>query len=256
MLAFSCKCRGFCPSCGARRMAQQAAHLLDHVLPDAPVRQWVLTLPFELRYLSAYDAEACSAIRRIYMRSIFDWQKRVGKAMGVHYPAPGAVNVMQRFDSALRLNVHFHSIVIDGVYGDEEDPILHETPAPSPEELGEILTQIQKRVLRYLQRRNMLEEGEFRPVVGEEDQALAGLASAALMGPRTIGAKAAAWITHLGRDPHAEVTFARGKHSAALHGFSLYAGPRIDPCATHRIEKLARYIARPPIATPVTARAL
>ena len=53
-------------------MAQQAAHLLDHVLPDTPVRQWVLTLPFELRYLCAYDVEACSAIRRIYMQSLFD----------------------------------------------------------------------------------------------------------------------------------------------------------------------------------------
>ncbi len=30
--AFSCKRRGFCPSCGARRMAQTAAHLVDHVI--------------------------------------------------------------------------------------------------------------------------------------------------------------------------------------------------------------------------------
>jgi len=86
-----------------------------------------------------------------------------------------------------------------------------------------------------------------KPVAGEEDQALAGLVSATLMGPRTIGAKAAAWITHLGRGPHTELTFARGKHCAALHGFSLYAGPRIDPCSTHRIEKLTRHIVSPPI---------
>ena len=30
LLAFSCKRRGFCPSCGARRMPQTAAHLVDH----------------------------------------------------------------------------------------------------------------------------------------------------------------------------------------------------------------------------------
>ena len=42
-------------------------------------------------------------------------------------------------------------------------------PAPSPEDLGEILTQIHKRVLRYLERRHMFEEGESRSVVGEED---------------------------------------------------------------------------------------
>jgi len=44
LVAFSCKGRGFCPSCGGRRMAERAAHLVDHVLPDVPIRQWVLTL--------------------------------------------------------------------------------------------------------------------------------------------------------------------------------------------------------------------
>jgi hypothetical protein len=45
LVACSCKGRGFCPSCGARRMADLAAHLVDAVLPHAPVRQWVLSLP-------------------------------------------------------------------------------------------------------------------------------------------------------------------------------------------------------------------
>ena len=45
LIAFSYKRRGFCPSCGARRMAQTAAHLVDHVIPHVPVRQWVLSLP-------------------------------------------------------------------------------------------------------------------------------------------------------------------------------------------------------------------
>ena len=49
LLAFSCKRRGFCPSCGGRRMADTAAHLVDHVLPEVPIRQWVLTLPYALR---------------------------------------------------------------------------------------------------------------------------------------------------------------------------------------------------------------
>lgn len=39
LLAFSCKRREFCPSCGARRMSQTAAHLVDHVvIPHVPVR--------------------------------------------------------------------------------------------------------------------------------------------------------------------------------------------------------------------------
>ncbi|MGH8503998.1 MAG: transposase zinc-binding domain-containing protein [Gammaproteobacteria bacterium] len=39
LVAFSCKRRGFCPSCGARRMVETAAHLVDHVIPRVPVRQ-------------------------------------------------------------------------------------------------------------------------------------------------------------------------------------------------------------------------
>jgi ribosomal protein S27E len=38
LLASSCKRRGFCPSCGARRMSQTAAHLVDQVIPHVPVR--------------------------------------------------------------------------------------------------------------------------------------------------------------------------------------------------------------------------
>jgi ribosomal protein S27E len=49
LVAFSCKRRGFCPSCGARRMSETAAHLVDSVLPVEPIRQWVLSFPFQIR---------------------------------------------------------------------------------------------------------------------------------------------------------------------------------------------------------------
>jgi Transposase zinc-binding domain len=52
-LAFSCKRRGFCPSCGAKRMSETAAYLVDYVIPSVPVRQWVLSLPIALRVLLA-----------------------------------------------------------------------------------------------------------------------------------------------------------------------------------------------------------
>ena len=53
LVAFSCKRRGFCPSCGARRMAESAALLVDEVFPEQPVRQWVLSFPYPLRFLFA-----------------------------------------------------------------------------------------------------------------------------------------------------------------------------------------------------------
>ena len=50
LVPFSCKRRGFCPSCLGRRMCDFAAHLRDHVMPHVPVRQWVPTVPFGLRF--------------------------------------------------------------------------------------------------------------------------------------------------------------------------------------------------------------
>ena len=49
LVAFSCQGRAVCPSCNARRMVATAAHLVDHVLPPLPLRQWVLSVPKRLR---------------------------------------------------------------------------------------------------------------------------------------------------------------------------------------------------------------
>jgi hypothetical protein len=63
--------RGFCPSCGGRRMAERAAHLVDHVLPpDVPVRQWVLSVPHRLRYRLAYDHRLCRTVLGVFVRAL------------------------------------------------------------------------------------------------------------------------------------------------------------------------------------------
>ena len=65
LVPFSCKGRGFCPSCGGRRMTEGAARLVDGILPHVPVRQWVLSLPHRLRYLIAWDHELCRAVLNV-----------------------------------------------------------------------------------------------------------------------------------------------------------------------------------------------
>ena len=116
LVAFSCKGRGFCPSCGGRRMADTAAFLVDRVLPRVPVRQWVLTLPYRMRYLCAYEPELCRGVRRIFVRAVFSHFRRRAREKGVEGGRSGAVVFVQRFDSALRLNLHFHALFLDGVF--------------------------------------------------------------------------------------------------------------------------------------------
>jgi hypothetical protein len=128
---FSCKGRGFCPSCGGRRMAEIAARLVDDILPRSPIRQWVLSLPRPLRYRLAYDAKLCSAVLGVYLRALFGWLRRRARRTGVRDGQPGAVTLVQRFGSAVNLNLHYHTLALDGVYR-ERDGAASFWPVPPP----------------------------------------------------------------------------------------------------------------------------
>ena len=101
--AFSCKSRGICPSCGGRRMADTAAHLVDGVIPDVAVRQWVLSPPHALRYRVAYDSPLLAALIRIFIRAIFSSLRRRARDCGIPRGQCGAVAFVQRFGSGLNL---------------------------------------------------------------------------------------------------------------------------------------------------------
>ena len=62
LVAFSCRRRGFCPSCGARRMGESAALLVDEVFPEQPVRQWGEGRPF-VRWTNAAPRTAGQDVR-------------------------------------------------------------------------------------------------------------------------------------------------------------------------------------------------
>jgi hypothetical protein len=117
LVADSCHARAVCPSCTSRRMAEVAAHLTDHVLPsEAPIRQWVLSLPHRVRYLLARDPELCREVRGIFVRAVQSFYVHRARDQGLAGGRCGAVVHTQRSDSALRLNVHFHTLWPDGVF--------------------------------------------------------------------------------------------------------------------------------------------
>jgi len=70
LVAFSCKRRGFCPSCCGKRMTENAALLVDTVLPHQPMRQWVLSVPFPLRLLFASQPQVMGKALKIVYRVI------------------------------------------------------------------------------------------------------------------------------------------------------------------------------------------
>jgi len=95
---FSCKARAVCPSCGGRRMAERAAHLVDHVLPAVPIRQWVLSLPFRLRYVLAWDHTLCRKVLAVHVRALRAFYRRRARRQGIPDGETGAVTAIQRWE--------------------------------------------------------------------------------------------------------------------------------------------------------------
>jgi len=89
LLAFSCKKRGFCPSCGARRMAESARHLVEEVFGPRPVRQWVLSFPYPLRFLFASRPDAIGPVLGIVHRVIVGWLAAQAQKQGSEYSFSG-----------------------------------------------------------------------------------------------------------------------------------------------------------------------
>ena len=105
-------------------MADTAAHLVDRVFPLVPVRQWVLSVPYALRYRLAYDSDLVTAVLQIFIRALFGFYRLMARDYGIGRTQCGAVTFVQRFGSSANVHVHFHVVCIDGVYA----PRLDGTP--------------------------------------------------------------------------------------------------------------------------------
>ena len=136
-------------------MADTAAHLVDRVFPEVPIRQWVLSLPFALRYCLAYDSRLVRDVLRIFIRAVFSsLRRRARKRAGIRSAQCGAVTLVQRFGGSINLNIHLHSLVLDGVYyRDAEGQICFQRlPPPSDSEVRRVTERIARRIMRLLDR--------------------------------------------------------------------------------------------------------
>lgn len=94
-------------------MAESAALLADDVLQGYPIRQWVLSLPIPLRLLLARYPSELSKVMVIIYRAISTHIVSRGGFSNKHAKT-GAVTIIQRFGSALNLNIHFHKLFLEG----------------------------------------------------------------------------------------------------------------------------------------------
>ncbi|AUX29006.1 MULTISPECIES: transposase zinc-binding domain-containing protein [Sorangium] len=86
LVAFSCKGRGFCPSCLGRRICATAANLIEDVLPEVAHRPWVLTFPLPWRRRLAQDGALFGVLTRIFVESVerFYEERAARRALAPH----------------------------------------------------------------------------------------------------------------------------------------------------------------------------
>jgi len=255
LVAFSCKCRGFCPSCGARRMVESAALLLEEVLPHQPMRQWVLSVPFPLRLLFAREPVIMGKVLGLVYRAVAS--HLIKKAGFKHKTAQtGAVTLIQRFGSALNLNIHFHMLFLDGVYvlakSQEERAVFRQLAAPTHQELATLAHTISCRIGRYLERQGLLvrdSENSYLSTDNLEDDSLSELQGHSITYRIAVGPQAGKKVFTLQMLPEqspAEHSLAK---VAKVAGFSLHAGVASKAHQRKKLERLSCYIARPAVST-------
>jgi len=252
LVAFSCKGRGFCPSCGGRRMTERAAHLVDHVWPEVPVRQWVLTLPPRVRYALAWRHDLCTAVAGVLFRAVQRHLRTWAQTRRLGDARSGAIIVVQRFGGALNLNVHLHALVLDGAFARAEDGRLrfHRAPAPSAADVADVLATIAPQVrARFAQAG--LEDDAGVDACDAAEPGLAGLAAASVQGMLALGGVSGRGPQRLGhRDGRtSEGTLPAARSDlphARWEGFDLHAAVAV-PGHRARLERLCRYVLRPPV---------
>src|SRR5438128_7032780 len=262
LVAFSCKRRGFCPSCAGRRMAQTAAHLVERVIPWAPTRQWVVSVPMPLRYWMAASQDLTAQVHTILRTTIGQYyvNQAVTRGRARQQVQPGSVTFIQRFGSALNLNVHYHIIFLEGVYLDRTaqglKPRFVKGEPPSDADIADVVQTISRRVIRKLRHLGYLEAGSYDavatgydPLLSEAPE-LARTLAASVTQRIAFGERAGEQVRRIGsgfgyEGERPELT---GPRCVSVHGFSLHANTQVPAHRRDQLERLMRYTARGAVA--------
>lgn len=252
LVAFSCKSRGICSSCDGKRMTELAAHLCDSVIGEVPVRQFVVTVPANLRYLLAWNAEMRGKVLAAIMRALQKHYVKQAEAQGAVKPQFGAVSVLQRWSGSLRIFPHWHILAADGAWARSEHGAadeMHFVTAPPlrEEQLEALLVDVAARVTlqasRYHDKREKAASNDDDPLQAS-DPSFAAILRQSLFGRDELEALKAPPCKGLAPATPRRV----GRLCLESQGFNIHAATRVHECARDRLEHLVRYVCRPAIA--------
>ena len=219
-------------------------------------RQWVLSTPFEIRFLLARRVDAFNRLMKLFSEEVMHATHQRAKCAGVELPRAAGVSFPQRFGSALQRGPHVHAVFCDGVF-QLERPDARFRPLPPPEswELDHVCQRVHDRLRRWLIRKGLL-RGEADQFDNTEPETKA--IDSCARGSLHVGSLEAVRSSdsHEGVDEQGEEDIeslrprrrGRGRYLGEAGGFSLHVG--VTATADNRLgrELLLRYCARPALA--------
>jgi len=107
---FSCKVRGFCPSCHAKRREEWGEWMREELILDTPHRQVVFTIPKMLRIFFKYNRSLLSSLCRCGKEAL----EKYFKATSRKELTPGIIAVIQSFGKKINFHPHLHFLVTEG----------------------------------------------------------------------------------------------------------------------------------------------
>ena len=242
------KGRGICPSCGGRRMAERAARWVDGLLPRTAVRQWVVTFPWPRRWLLARKPELLKGVATQVIAELSHWYRRHARRRGHKDAQCGAIVVVQRFGSGLELNLHFHILMPDGYFA--TDPKtgavrFFRDAGPSTAEVGAVVLRIAERAEKWLAQQGFGPDDDAQEEE-DPDDALPLMQAASIQGRLALGPRAGrkAQTTQVVGGRRWELP----PRCATADGYCVHAGVVIGARNRSGLERLCRYVCRPPLA--------
>ncbi len=144
---FSCRTRGFCPSCHAKRLEEWGEWMRATLLLDVPHRQVVFTIPKMLRLFFKYNRRLLGSLCRCALSSLARYFKIVA---GCEL-RPGVIAAIQTFGARINLHPHLHLLVTEG--GVDAAGLFHKVPRIDDSRLAELFA---REVLADLARKELL----------------------------------------------------------------------------------------------------
>jgi len=266
-------------------MTETAMLWEQEVIPHVPVRQWVLSMPKQVRYHLARKGKLRKRALKILLSEIFALLKRKarerteegrgqtaegreqradglrGTGDGVRMTEHGrrgprlkdlhggSVTVAQRFGSTLNLNVHFHCLVIEGVYIKRGTgvPEFVAVPPPTNQEIQGVVERTGAKITAMMVKAGVIEAVQGQGPIEQEQPDLYQQMQAASIKQMLFTWGPARWVPIWGRR-EGWVQAPPKALCGTKDGYSLHAGIRVEAHDRSGLEKLARYLLRPPMA--------